>query len=131
VTEFIDTSAIYAVLDRDDAEHSKAAARWKNLVEGEVPVVTTNYVVVEACALVQHRLGLAAVRTLAGSILPAIGLEWVIEDDHGKALSALLLAGRRKLSFVDCVSFQVMRRLEITRAFAFDTHFRDAGFDLG
>jgi predicted nucleic acid-binding protein len=37
-------------------------------------------------------------------------------------------ARRRDLSLVDCVSFEVMRRNGITRAFAVDRHFQELGF---
>ncbi|MDP2857839.1 MAG: VapC toxin family PIN domain ribonuclease, partial [Bacillota bacterium] len=42
--------------------------------------------------------------------------------------AALLTAGRRNLSLVDCVSFDVMRRLGMEKAFAFDAHFAEQGF---
>ena len=35
-----------------------------------------------------------------------------------------------RLSFTDCVSFAVMRALEISAAFAFDRDFERAGFRL-
>jgi len=44
-------------------------------------------------------------------------------------VTALLAAGHRQLSLVDCVSFEVMRREGIRRVFAFDAHFADHGFD--
>jgi predicted nucleic acid-binding protein len=31
---------------------------------------------------------------------------------------------------VDCVSFEVMRRLGIRRAFTLDEHFREQGFEV-
>lgn len=44
------------------------------------------------------------------------------------AAAALVAAGRRSLSLVDCVSFEVMRRLAISTAFAFDRDFARVGF---
>ena len=43
-------------------------------------------------------------------------------------MAAVLSAGRRRLSLVDCVSFDVMTRLGIDVCFAFDAHFREQGF---
>jgi predicted nucleic acid-binding protein len=40
------------------------------------------------------------------------------------------MAGRRTLSLVDCVSFEVMRRTGIRKAFAFDRHFQDYGYEI-
>jgi predicted nucleic acid-binding protein len=43
--------------------------------------------------------------------------------------SALLTANRRQLSLVDCVSFEMMRRLGIKTAFTYDRHFSEQGFE--
>lgn len=46
---------------------------------------------------------------------------------------ALELFGRysdKEWSFTDCVSFTTMRRLNVTKAFTFDKHFRQAGFEM-
>ena len=53
---------------------------------------------------------------------------WVTAADHSAALNALLAAGRRRLSLVDCVSFIVMRRLGIREYLGLDTHFLEQGF---
>jgi predicted nucleic acid-binding protein len=47
---------------------------------------------------------------------------------HDRAIAALLTAGARDLSLVDCVSFEVMRLLGLDTAFAFDAHFAQQGF---
>src|SRR4030042_4090599 len=105
---FVDTSAFYALLDRDDANHSKAKMAWSTTLHPENVIVTTNYVLVESFALIQHRLGLEAVRGFTEDVLPVIGVEWVKESVHRAGVSALLAASRRKLSLVDCVSFEIM-----------------------
>jgi predicted nucleic acid-binding protein len=126
----VDTSALYAVLDRDDRNHPVARQAWDTLLEGDDTLLVTNYVVVETTALVQHRLGTEAVRVLCGDILPALDVHWIGEADHMHAQNALLATDRRKVSLVDCSSFHVMRSRMVRTAFAFDPHFREQGFDV-
>jgi predicted nucleic acid-binding protein len=126
----VDTSALYAVIDRDDHNHPVAKATWRELLEKEETLLVTNYVVVETTALAQHRLGMEAVRVLCGDIVPVLEVHWITEADHLHAQNALLASDRRKLSLVDCSSFHVMRTRMLRRAFAFDPHFREQGFDL-
>lgn len=57
-------------------------------------------------------------------------MHWVTESDHLHAQDALLAAGRRQESVVDCSSFHVMRCRMVRAAFAFDLHFREQGFDV-
>lgn len=125
---FIDTSAFYAVLDRDDDNHQKARRLWNEVFSDDNTIVTSNYVLVESFTLIQHRLGLEAVRAFQEDVLPLISIEWVTETTHRSGVSALLAASRRKLSLVDCVSFELMRTLGIKTAFAFDPHFAEQGF---
>jgi predicted nucleic acid-binding protein len=63
-------------------------------------------------------------------VLPVVRIEWVDEPVHRAGETALLTAGLRDLSFVDCVSFDLMQHLGIRRAFAFDKHFAEQGFEL-
>jgi predicted nucleic acid-binding protein len=128
MTTFIDTSAFFAVLDRDDANHPKAKEQWSEVLTRDDVMVTTNYVLVETFALLQHRLGLQAVRTFQEDVLPLLTVEWVGEDTHRSGVSALLAASKRRLSLVECVSFETMRALGIKKAFAFDPHFGEQGF---
>ena len=130
MSTFIDTSALLAVLDADDAHHARAARVWADLVGSSEDLVATTYVLVETCALAQSRLGLGATQLLNDDVVPVLRVTWVDETLHRTAMAALLTAHRRDLSLVDCVSFEVMRRLGVERAFAFDRHFRQQGFGL-
>lgn len=127
---FADTSGLYAVLDRNDANHERARTAWTDLLRGDTAIVTSNYVLLETFALVQRRLGMAAMRSFCGDVLPVLYQEWVSQDDHAAALAAVIAARRRDLSFVDTASFQVMRRLGLRSAFTFDAHFGKHGFEM-
>jgi uncharacterized protein len=127
---FVDTSAIYASLDRDDPNHPRARQAFGQLRTEDARLVTHAYVVVEVVALVQRRLGLATVRRFVDDLLPVIEVLPVDATLHAEALEALLAADRRDLSLVDRTSFLVMRRHGIGRAFTFDTDFAAAGFEV-
>ncbi len=126
---FLDTSAVLALLDADDRSHAAAREVWSDLLGRAEDLVSTNYVLVESFALVQHRLGVEAVRTLQEDILPLVRVHWVSEADHRAGVTALLTANRRQLSLVDCVSFLGMRQLNLKIAFAFDRDFNEQGFE--
>lgn len=128
MTVFIDTSAIYAVFDRDDVNHPRARAAWERLLQGSDTLLTSNYVLVEAGALLQNRLGFPALRALHDDVVPLLTVEWITEAVHRSAAASLLTASRRNLSLVDCVSFQIMRAMSAQSAFCFDRHFREQGF---
>ena len=125
---FVDTSALLAVLHAGDDNHPRAARAFGGLLESNEELVTTSYVLVETTALLQHRFGLAAVRGFQDDVAPVLGVVWVDAELHAEGTAALVTAGRRELSLVDCVSFACMRRQGMTRAFHFDRHFREQGF---
>ena len=122
---FVDTSALLAILDEDDRDHSEAADTFRSLL-ASADLVTHSYVLVECLALVRRRLGSAAVVQLSERLLPAIDTIWVDEALHQTALAAHLTAG--SVSLVDQVSFEVMRREELETAFTLDKDFEAHGF---
>lgn len=126
---FIDTSALYALADRGDLNHRRAVSLFHSALESGARFVTHSYVLVEAMALVQHRLGLDAALALADDAR-AFEVEWVVRTSHDEAVSWLRRAKRRQVSLVDAVSFAVMRSRQIDVAFAFDPHFSQEGFRL-
>ncbi|MHB8791010.1 MAG: type II toxin-antitoxin system VapC family toxin [Desulfobulbaceae bacterium] len=125
---FVDTSGLLAVLDRDDARHKSAAVAWADILRSDEILTTTNYVLVETITLLQHRLGLKAVRFFQEEILPVVGIIWVDAAVHHAAMSVMLAADKKKLSLVDCVSFEAMRLGGISSAFTLDRHFHEQGF---
>ncbi len=130
MTTFVDTSAVYAFLDRNDLAHDRATFMWKRLSATSEPLVTTNYVVVETISLVARRLGFGAIRELQRYFPGVVQVHWVDRSVHDRALNTFLTAGQRDLSLVDCVSFEVIRELRLDSVFAFDPHFQSQGFHV-
>jgi predicted nucleic acid-binding protein len=128
VTVFVDTSVLYAVVDRTDPDHALVSREFNALTGRRL--LTHAYVVLEATALVDRRLGRDIARRLLNDVLSPIEVVYVDERTHIAAAGAYLAAGKRGASLVDCTSFEVMRARGITRAFALDRDFARAGFDV-
>jgi predicted nucleic acid-binding protein len=128
VTVFVDTSALYALLNVADPNHVAASSAWDVLRKQRDTLVTSNYVLVETTALVQRRMGIQALRNVQTAFLPLLSVVWIDEALHARALSVLLALAMRELSLVDCTSFEVMRSTGTSTAFAFDAHFTRQGF---
>ncbi|MGH7412447.1 MAG: type II toxin-antitoxin system VapC family toxin [Candidatus Methylomirabilis sp.] len=126
---FLDTSAIYALADRADLRHERAKERFQALLDIGEGILTHNYVLAEAIALIQSRLGVATALTMAHDCR-AFAIEWVDEATHEEAVRRLGRVGKRQISFVDQVSFLVMRRRGVRTALAFDPDFEEEGFQL-
>lgn len=125
---FVDTSALVGCLDARAPQHQVCRRVWQELRSGGISPITTNYVLIELLSVCQRRFGLPAAAEVAMNFTPLLSVIWVDEAMHAKGVSALLTANRRDLSLVDCVSFDVMRRLGIARAFTLDRHYADQGF---
>jgi uncharacterized protein len=124
---FVDTSALCALLSETDRHHEAAGAAFPTLAASGT-LITHNYVVVEATALVDRRLGRGAVRDLHDRLLAPIAVRWIDQRTHAAAVAALLATAGPSL--VDLVSFELMRRLAIDEAFTFDRDFVVHGFTL-
>ena len=127
---FIDTAAFLAVLNANDQFHLLAKQSWEEVLASDSTLFSSNYVVLETTALLQHRFGVEAVRLFESDILPIIEIVWVEEAVHKQGMSALLAANRRDLSLVDCTSFEIMRQIRLDTAFTFDPHFSEQGFGV-
>ena len=95
---------------------------------GREHIVTHSGVVIETVALLARRIGFEAVRQFQDSVLPAIAIRWVDSHLYGRAMSALLAAGKRSVSLVDWMSFEMMREQGIITALVFDDDFVAQGF---
>lgn len=125
---FVDTSALIAFLDADDPRHAALVTTFAELASDEL--VTHGYVVAEALAVTRRRLGLEATIALLDELLPVIELLPVDTGLHAAAQQSYRASLPSGTSFVDQVSFGVIQREGITKAFVLDADFAATGVEL-
>jgi len=129
---FVDTGPFLARYLARDQHHAAAVRGWERIAEKGWRCLTTSYVVDETVTLLARRAGAKFAAERARAILTSTQLT-VFRPGAEEELAALELLEKfedQPVSFTDCVSFVTMRSRGVKRAFAFDRHFRDAGFTV-
>lgn len=132
-TLFIDTSAFKSIFDFYDEFHSRALEFLKEAEGEEKILVTSNFVLDETYTLIRANLGKAAsVRFRQDVIasLESLDIVRVTLKDEAEAWKFFEKLPGRGVSYTDCTSFALMKRLRLSEAFTFDIDFRKAGFKV-
>jgi len=127
---FADTSGLFALLVKNDYMYVRARKNFSYFAENNVRLVTSSFVLVETTALLQSRIGLAAVNDFNAKILPLLEIVWVDDKWYAKAVHRLIAQTNRDISLVDALSFEIMEALQVECAFAFDKHFEENDFTI-
>jgi uncharacterized protein len=128
---FVDTSAYFALLDADDANHAQALAIKDRLIAERSHLFTTSFVLAEAHALLLNRLSQdIATRFLRDMEQSPTTLVWVTPADVQRAKAIIYQYDDKDFSLTDATSFAVMERIRVPSAFTFDRHFAQYGFTV-
>lgn len=122
----VDTSAIYALIDRSDDCHEKAKNLFKKLSKQDVDLILTNFIVAETHALILSRMGHELAREWIKDLVWKI--ERVTEQDEKRAREILIAYKDKSFSYTDATTFAVMERLKVNVVLAFDNHFTQFGW---
>lgn len=125
---FIDTSAFFASLVRNDYMHVRAKATMARLVNEGAEMHATSYIWLETIALLHSRAGFDAARGFDEKLRPLVKIAWIDEPMHERAIRRLELKATHKVSLVDCASFVLMEETGIRNVFCYDDHFAKEGF---
>jgi predicted nucleic acid-binding protein len=128
---FVDTGAFLARYVKRDRHHESAREAWRRLERGRDRCFTSNHVLDETFTLLGRRTSYAFAADRARSLLASRALTVVRPDgiDEREAVELFAKYADHEVSFTDALSFVIMRRSRIRRAFTFDRNFVDAGFD--
>ena len=123
---FVDTGGWFASIVPTDRDH-EAAVRW--LATNREPLVTSDYVVDEVLTLLRARGYQTRAAALGERLFTnqLAQIHYLSIDDILATWDVFRRFADKAWSFTDCSSKVVMERLGITRAFAFDHHFRQFG----
>lgn len=128
-TLFVDSSAFLASINPKDASFSAAQRVLGRIRTGRMQLLTTTYVIVEAHALILNRAGREpGVKFLRGLEGSAMGILRPTSDDERRAREIVYTHTDKTYSLTDAISFAVMERLGLTRAFTYDRDFERFGF---
>ena len=127
---FADTSAFLAIEDRRDAHHREALVLRDRIHGMGGTLITSDYVLDESYTIIRHRAGH---RIAVGfgedvRVSPFVRIEYLNLEVLGHAWALFKRYADKDLSFTDCTSFALMRKLHLREALAFDGHFTQAGF---
>jgi predicted nucleic acid-binding protein len=129
---FIDTSALYALIDKRDTHHAAARDAVGALLRSGRRMVTSDYVIAETINLANARGGTQVALRILDLLERSAGIrvEWIgpLRFDQTKAF--FRKRSDHPVSFTDCSSFVVMRELRLSDALTTDRHFRQAGFQV-
>jgi predicted nucleic acid-binding protein len=129
---FVDTSGLYALIDKRDAHHQQAREVVEELLRAGRRLVVTDYIVTEAVNLANARSGSGVATRVLDLVEQSAGIriEWIEAARFEKTKTFFRKHADHHYSFTDCSSFVTMRELRLTEALTTDRHFSEAGMQL-
>jgi predicted nucleic acid-binding protein len=126
----IDTGALLAVSLQNDPYHRRAVAFLT--AHPHIRFVLTNLILAETITLLRARANATRAVAAGRSLLTSRRHEIVFVDAPlmTSALARMEQFDDKRLSLTDCVSFELMDRLGLKAAFAFDHDFRACGYEM-
>ena len=127
---FVDTSGFYSLLVQMEGMHRQATAFMAQAARERKRFITTDYVLDESATLLRARGHGTLLDPLFETIeaSSAVRVEWTTPQRFHETKAFCLQHADKAWSFTDCLSFVVMRALELRQALTSDIHFEQAGF---
>jgi uncharacterized protein len=129
MTVFLDTVGLLAVWDESDQWHRAAQTCFSEMLASRADLITTSFVLLECGNAAARRPYRSAVSRLRKEMEPGRYLIVPTIEDWQAAWLAYERGEADSAGIVDHVSFTIMRRMGISKAFTNDRHFRAAGFE--
>ena len=129
---FLDTSFLFALLNKADEHHPEAFEKQKIISNSRKRLITTEYVLVELAnglsAIKYREIAVKTINVLRNN-------KYIIIINSSKELFIRGLEYYEKYidkewSLTDCISFLVMKDYKVHSALTTDHHFTQAGFEI-
>lgn len=119
---FVDSSAMVALVDRNDDTHAAAVAAYRDLAAAGYRLFTTNHAIAETLELLNAAIGAEIARQWLRDL--RLPVYHVTEQDEQRA-HTLIVNSRNPhgLSWTDATSLVVMEHFGVEDAFAVDLSF--------
>ncbi len=129
---FVDTSAWLALYDSDDGHHKNAVKKSVDIRKRKIDLVTSDYILDESITIIRHTVSHKAAVAFGESIMNSgiVKIVRVTDETFFGSWEMFRQYDDKRFSFTDCTSFILMKMMGTRRAFTFDRHFRQAGFEI-
>ena len=130
-TIFVDSSAWFALLSKNDKNHQKMKDIYQTLLENNNTLILSNQVLGETFTLLRYKI---KNNNLPFKFIELINRSLLIKKIHidekteKNALKILENYKDQRFSYVDATSFAVMNKLNLKYALSLDKHFTTVGF---
>jgi predicted nucleic acid-binding protein len=128
---FVDTAAWIVLINVRDALHVQAQSVYATLVQRKVPLVTSEFVLLEVADALSspllRPLTIAFTNRLRQGVLEIVPLDEALRQ---KGWVLYCQRPDKEWGLTDCISFVVMQEQGIVEAFTSDHHFTQAGFTI-
>jgi uncharacterized protein len=128
---FVDTWALLALTNRDDARHAEAVALGQQFFAERRPHITSEWVLTEflggAARPPLRLLAIESVRRALAS--PRTEVIYANHSDWRQAFEIYESHADKSWSLIDCLSILICRTKNITDVFTGDRHFEQAGLN--
>jgi uncharacterized protein len=127
---FLDTSYVIALVSPQDNYHQKALTIAEILEKNSINLITTQAILLE----IGNALSKQKYRQVAISLLNSLEIDPKVEivelsnELYQEAFKLYCQRQDKEWGLVDCISFIVMKKKQITEALTTDIHFQQAGF---
>lgn len=123
-----DTSALYALVDRKDPHHLRAASFLKSQAADAVLLVS-NHVFDETMTIIKARLGMRIALQLGLRLRNSRFVEMVVFSTAEEVETWRIFSQYtdKDWSYTDCACLVLARQREVQQAFSFDHHFAQMG----
>jgi uncharacterized protein len=131
-TIFIDTGAWFAGIAKNDQYHLQAMKHCNRLLKEKNRLITTNLVIHESTMLLERKVSKKEAVKFLIAILkdPLVEIVHADEDMEREGFKLYQKYIDQDFSIIDCISFVVMQKHQISRCFTFDQHFSTMDFNI-
>ncbi len=114
----------------NDQNHKTAKQHWEKVLFALPPLVTTSYVFDEVVTFFNSRGHHQKAVEVGGYLIRSPSVQFVHVDEalFFDGWKCFTRYGDKRYSLTDCISFVAMHNFGIRTAYAFDKHFKQAGF---
>ncbi|NUQ36922.1 MAG: type II toxin-antitoxin system VapC family toxin [Caldilineales bacterium] len=127
----VDTSALYALADRNDPHHLRAAA-FLRAQSGAHTLWVSNHVFDETMTLTKVRLGMHACLQMGVRLRNSRLIDLVVFGQEEEQMTWRLFSQftDKAWSYTDCASLALSQLRDVRQVFAFDHHFVQMGLRM-